>query len=238
MRGLLEEFSYSHNDKTNGLSPPIPIIGDPVNGTASLKNAINLYLRFCENIPPPFQILEGNPRETVQYAETVPAESELQEQHFIISEGETGHTYESIVGPYLNKAITITVQEPYVREYYQIQNFVRFCEAVVRLSSIRKISLVTKFDDNTQQQDVLNKLSGLQQSLRDKNVALNIQIKPSVHDREIRIDTQDGDRCSGWVIIIGRGLDFYQRPDDRFGIGVNDFSLRPCRETSVVILHA
>jgi hypothetical protein len=258
MRSLVEEFTYSRDDESNNIPPPILINGDPVTGTASLKYAIKLYLKFCIAIPPNIQNPPENPdeilvvirnrrventqapetHETIQGAETIPEESELHEQHFIISEGETGHTYESIIGPYLNKAITITVQEPYIREYYQIHNFVRFCETVVRLSSIQKISLITKFDDSTQQQDVLNKLSGFQQSLRDKNIGLDIKIKPYVHDREIRIDTQDGDRCSGWVIIIGRALDFYQRPDDRFGIGVNDFSLRPCRETSVVILHA
>ena len=49
--------------------------------------------------------------------------------------------------------------------------------------------------------------------------------------REIRIDT-------GWVIKIGRGLDFFQKPDSWYGIGSNDLSLRRCLETKVDIFRA
>ena len=50
----------------------------------------------------------------------------------------------------------------------------------------------------------------------------------SLHDREIRLD-------NGWVIKIGRGLDFYQPPKSWFDVGANDLSLRPCLETKVDI---
>jgi ATP-dependent Lon protease len=49
--------------------------------------------------------------------------------------------------------------------------------------------------------------------------------------REIRLD-------NGWCIKIGRGLDFYQKPDSWYAIGANDFSLRPCLETKVDIYLA
>ena len=54
------------------------------------------------------------------------------------------------------------------------------------------------------------------------------KINDKMHDREIRID-------NGWVVKIGRGLDFYQRPDSWFGIGATDYSLRKCLETKVDI---
>jgi hypothetical protein len=47
---------------------------------------------------------------------------------------------------------------------------------------------------------------------------------------EIRLD-------NGWCIKIGRGLDFYQHPLSRFGVGVNDLSLRKCLETKVDIFR-
>jgi ATP-dependent Lon protease len=40
---------------------------------------------------------------------------------------------------------------------------------------------------------------------------------------------------NGWVIKIGRGLDFYQRPTSWFEVGANDLSLRKCLETKVDI---
>jgi hypothetical protein len=58
-----------------------------------------------------------------------------QEQHFTIRYGETGHSFETIVGPYLAGAKEVIIEEPYVRITHQVQNLVRFCEAVVKLSS-------------------------------------------------------------------------------------------------------
>ena len=43
---------------------------------------------------------------------------------------------------------------------------------------------------------------------------------------------------NGWVIKIGRGLDFYQKPGSWFEVGSNDLSLRKCLETKVDIFRA
>jgi Phospholipase D-like domain at C-terminus of MIT len=42
---------------------------------------------------------------------------------------------------------------------------------------------------------------------------------------------------NGWIIKIGRGLNFYQRPNSRFEVGANDLSLRKCLETKVDIFR-
>jgi ATP-dependent Lon protease len=47
-------------------------------------------------------------------------------------------------------------------------------------------------------------------------------------DREVRMD-------NGWTVKIGRGLDFYQKPDGWFSIGASDLGLRKCLETKVDI---
>jgi ATP-dependent Lon protease len=152
------------------------------------------------------------------------------ERHFTIFYGDTGHSYESIIGPYLKGAKAVTIEDPYIRAPHQIQNFVRFCEAVVKHSAVRKIHLITGFDDDTPIAEVESKLQDLQQSLLEMDVVLGIDLNPNIHDREIRID-------NGWVVKIGRGLDFYQRPDSWFSIGANDLSLRKCLETKVDIFR-
>lgn len=150
------------------------------------------------------------------------------EQHFTILYGDTGHTYESIMGPYLKGAKAVQVEDPYIRLPHQIQNFVRFCEAVLKAGTVRKISLLTSFDDTTPLADMNDKLDQLRQSLLEQDVELEINVNPNLHDREIRLD-------NGWVIKIGRGLDFYQRPSSWFEIGAMDMSLRKCLETKVDI---
>ena len=152
------------------------------------------------------------------------------ERHFTILYGDTGYSYESIMAPYLVGAKAVMVEDPYVRMPHQIQNFVRFCEVVVKAATIKRILLVTSYDDNLQMMDVQNKLTELQQSLLELDIVLDVDLNPNLHDREIRLD-------NGWVIKIGRGLDFYQKPDGWFSIGANDLALRPCLETKVDIFR-
>ena len=156
---------------------------------------------------------------------------ELADQRFTIHYGDTGYSYESIVLPYLKGAKAIEIEDPYIRANHQIQNFVRFCEAAIKSATVRTITLTTSYDADTDVKNVSDRLAELQQSLLELDVALEVKINENLHDREIRIDT-------GWVIKIGRGLDFFQKPDSWYGIGSNDLSLRRCLETKVDIFRA
>ena len=80
------------------------------------------------------------------------------EQHFTIMYGASGYSYESIVGPYLQGAKAVTIEDPYIRLQHQIQNFVRFCETVVRAGSVRRITLITGHDERTPLAEMAEKL--------------------------------------------------------------------------------
>lgn len=162
--------------------------------------------------------------------EVAPTPMDLKEQHFTILYGDTGHSYESILGPYLQGAKAVVIEDPYIRLQHQIQNFVRFCETVLKAGTVKKIGLITGYDDKTQLADIAEKLDELKQSLLDLDVVLEVKLNPNIHDREIRLD-------NGWIIKIGRGLDFYQKPGGWFEVGVNDLSLRKCLETKVDIFQ-
>ena len=179
--------------------------------------------------------LESRPREPAPSADdqTVGAQiatHELKERHFTIMYGDTGHTYDSIIGPYLNGAKSVTIEDPYIRAPHQVSNFVRFCETLIKRSPIRTINLVTSFDEKTDLVDLKDKLDALKQSLLEIDVVLDVKLDERLHDREIRLG-------NGWVIKIGRGLDFYQKPDSWFSVGANDHSLRKCLETKVDIFR-
>lgn len=156
--------------------------------------------------------------------------TELKEQHFNILYGDTGYSYESILGPYLRGAKALVIEDPYIRLQHQLQNFVRFCETVLKAGTVKKISLVTGYDDKTQLAEIGEKLEELKQSLLELDVELEVKLNPNIHDREIRLD-------NGWIIKIGRGLDFYQKPGGWFEVGANDLSLRKCLETKVDIFR-
>lgn len=156
---------------------------------------------------------------------------ELIERHFTIMYGDVGYSYESIVGSYLRGARSVIIEDPYIRMPHQIQNFVRFCETMLKAGTIKKINLITGHDEKTQLVEMAEKLEELKQSLLELDVELDVKLNPNIHDREIRID-------NGWVIKIGRGLDFYQRPNGWFEVGAHDLSLRKCLETKVDIFKA
>jgi hypothetical protein len=153
------------------------------------------------------------------------------EQHFTILYGDTGYSYESIMGPYLQGAKAVVIEDPYIRLQHQIQNFVRFCETVLKAGTVKRITLITGHDDKTPLAEMAEKLEELKQSLLEVDVELEVKLNPNIHDREIRLD-------NGWTIKIGRGLDFYQKPSSWFEVGAHDLNLRKCLETKVDIFQA
>ncbi len=142
--------------------------------------------------------------------------------------GDTGHTYESLFGPYLRGAVRVELDEPYVRVTHQLANLVHFAELLARLGDCRELHMLT-CEAETEEQATKQKkaLDDLRWSLKDYGIAFDYEFRPTLHDREIRLS-------NGWVIRSGRGLDFYQRPENWFSIGANDLAYRPCLETTVV----
>lgn len=155
-------------------------------------------------------------------------EQTFKEQHFTIYYGDTGHTYETLFGDYLRGVKIIYVEDSYIRLPHQIQNFIRFCELVVKIGDANRIDLVTGYDNGEQKAEIMEKLEMLQASLKEQDVEFSFDFSDTIHDREIRLDT-------GWTIKIGRGFDFYQKPDNWFSIGSHDLASRPCLETKVDI---
>ena len=206
-------------------------------------------LNQAVDLPPPIVDAQPQPKDSqpspvaVEPSEVVPAPANtpqiapvaaqipmLKEQHFTILYGDSGYSYDSIMGHYLQGAKSVTIEDPYIRMQHQIQNFVRFCETILKATTIKKICLITGYDDKTQLTEIAEKMEELKQSLLELDVELEVKLNPNIHDREIRID-------NGWTVKIGRGLDFYQKPGGWFEVGANDMSLRKCLETKVDIFR-
>lgn len=157
-------------------------------------------------------------------------EDKVVEKCFEIRYGDTGYSYESIIGPYLKGVKSVEIDDPYIRSSHQVHNFVRLCEVFVKVPSIKKILLMTSYDEQTDVKEMSDRLGELKQSLLELDIALEVKVNENLHDCEIRLDND-------WIIKIGRGLDFYQKPELSFGIGNNDLALRKCLETKVDIFQ-
>lgn len=134
--------------------------------------------------------------------ESVNAEPAVQpqEQHFTIHYGATGYSYESIISPYLEGAKSIEIEDPYIRLTHQIQNFVRFCEAVIKTSTIKKIRLITSYDDDTDVKDMSDKLGELKQSLLEMDIELDLKVNEHIMTGKFALTMAGSSRLDGaWI---------------------------------------
>uniref|UniRef100_A0A673XGV0 MIT, microtubule interacting and transport, domain containing 1 n=1 Tax=Salmo trutta TaxID=8032 RepID=A0A673XGV0_SALTR len=155
-----------------------------------------------------------------------------------IAEDATGYSYEVLFRPYVTEGLTeVWVEDPYIRHIHQmiycrkLYNFLRFCEMLLKAScQVKRIHLLTSQEEGDYSSQQASALSELKQSLQSQDVCLDLQYS-TFHDREIRFD-------NGWIIKIGRGLDYFKKPKGRFSIGYCDYDLRQCQETTVDIFHS
>ncbi|XP_007521915.1 MIT domain-containing protein 1 isoform X2 [Erinaceus europaeus] len=149
-----------------------------------------------------------------------------------IEDNATGFSYESLFQEYLNETVTeVWIEDPYIRHTHQLYNFLRFCEMLIkRPCKVKTIHLLTSLDEGSGQYQQSSGLKEIKESLNNHGVLLKLEYSSSIHDREIRFN-------NGWIIKIGRGLDYFKKPQGRYSLGYCDFDLRPCYETTVDIFH-
>lgn len=143
-----------------------------------------------------------------------------------IAEGQTGISYEKLFTPYLKGAKQVKIVDPYIRFDYQITNFMNFCEALTPSQGNLGLELVTATDSKVNELELVQKLDELKNSLEQDHIILTYKFDSSKHDRWIETDT-------GWRILLGRGLDIFQKPEGRFTIGFVDQTRRKCKETTI-----
>ncbi|OWR43465.1 hypothetical protein KGM_205983 [Danaus plexippus plexippus] len=149
-----------------------------------------------------------------------------------IENNSTGHSYAALFGRFLDDEVEyVIVEDPYIRSFHQCQNFLRLCELLVRkCCNLRKIQLTTTKDDKSEGNQRMW-FSNLLHDLSQYKVHLIIKYSDTLHDRQIILS-------SGWIIKIGRGLDFFKAPENKFCLGMYDMDLRQCHETTVDIVHS
>ncbi len=88
-----------------------------------------------------------------------------------------------------------------------------------------KVDLVTGCEAY-QKNELSQKLDELKTGLSRDHIDFNYAFNENLHDRWIETDT-------GWRIILGRGLDIFQKPDDKFTLGFLDQTKRKCKATTI-----
>lgn len=149
-----------------------------------------------------------------------------------IEEDSTGNSYGHIFNHLLDPTLTkVEVDDPYIRSIHQIYNFLRFCELLCKSKAkVKTILLNTGQDDmESERTRQIQALTQIQSSLEQYNINLVVNFNKA-HDREIRFN-------NGWIIKIGRGLDYFKATPSKYSVGFCDYDLRKCYQTTVNIFN-
>jgi ATP-dependent Lon protease len=183
--------AYYHRQRKDETEPDeAPTDADPLGGGASIDT------RSIE------QATEPRP------------ESELFRGHREYQEGQRGVSYDALLVPYLCGASQITIVDPYVRMFHQARNLMELIEGIARAKDpadeVRvKLVTVENQEGPERAQRQLEYLLQIKKSAGVLGIVFDVElVEPTViHDRSITTET-------GWKILLGRGLDIFQRMND------------------------
>jgi ATP-dependent Lon protease len=137
-------------------------------------------------------------------------EIELKSGHREIQENQRGISYANLFGAYLRGASVITIQDPFLRLFHQLRNLSELLELIVVSKQPEEeisVRVVTGQDEESAEKQVED-LHRIAEYVRPYGIDLEWTFDDTIHDRSINTDT-------GWKIVLGRGLDIYQRFDSR-----------------------
>lgn len=159
----------------------------------------------------------------------IKVEKQLTEGTKQIRENQTKISYDKLFGAYLEGADEFTIQDPYIRLTHQIKNFLELC-VLIRKKNMGnqtiKIHLIT-WNDPEYMSQAESIFEELKESLEEVSIDLRIEFKESAHDRFISCN-------NGWKIILGRGLDIWQRTSGFLADTMQE--ARKCREFHVTVM--
>tara|TARA_R110002167_G_scaffold26873_1_gene92109 strand:- start:665 stop:2665 length:2001 start_codon:yes stop_codon:yes gene_type:complete len=147
-----------------------------------------------------------------------------------IKDNQTGISYKKLFANYLKGAANITLQDPYIRMYYQFNNLLEFC---VMLGNNKdpdqEINLeVVTWNHEEYMSDSIALFEELVPSVKGLGINLTYKMEQH-HDRYIASD-------NGWKINLGRGLDIFEKTEGRFNVAELDQNRRKCKECHITYL--
>jgi len=157
-------------------------------------------------------------------------------EHREIHENQKGISYRNLFEAHLKGATEITLEDAYIRKGHQFRNLMEFLEMIYHLVPTGeeiKVHLITVQDEDlyireSQEDD----LAEIEKKFENSPVRFSYEIvsKEQSHDRSISTNT-------GWKIILGRGIDIYQKFDwDKFTLAAKIQEERQCKKFGLTYL--
>lgn len=152
----------------------------------------------------------------------------LTEGHKIIRDNQSGISYERLFGPYLEGAKQITLTDPFFRLSHQFRNLMEFSKLVATTKDPLEdveLHVVTKNNDEATP-EIKKVFRTMAESLESIGIIFTFEFVDEIHDRSIVID-------NSWKIILGRGLDIFQKTNGWLDIAEFYQEKRLCKATEI-----
>jgi ATP-dependent Lon protease len=193
------------------------------------------------------EMLEYGPQKTTQKSEFPDSESEaqnkegegdakpldLKEGQKIIRDNQKGISYDNLFGAYLLGATNIKVTDPYVRHPYQMRNFMEFSKLISEKKAPEeevRLHLITASDEEYQL-GAEETFQQMKDSLATVGILFTFEFDGNIHDRSIEMN-------NGWKIILGRGLDIWQKTGGWYDINEYVQEKRLCKQCEITFIKS
>jgi ATP-dependent Lon protease len=213
MDDTFEEVVFGYTDKQTGKKETVD----------TLEN-----IEFGVELTP----VQDSKPEVEQLASQKPSSS-LKAGQVVIRENQVDISYDKLFSSYLSGAKKIQIEDPYIRLPYQMNLLLEFCSMLIQNKSVEdeiNLHLVTWNEPDDMLQESTDSLTEIATSLFDSGIHLTFEFNPNIHDRFIKSDT-------GWKIVLGRGLDIFQRPEGRFNIAAFQQEQRQCKSCEITFVE-
>ena len=216
-----EPVNFEYTIKSSGIKVS-PETLEKLNYQTEIKAK---QLEITENI-----VIE-NTNEVQNKNVTETTKIQLTPHQTIIKDNQTGISYKNLFATYLKGANKITIQDPYIRLPYQFKNLLEFC---VMLSSNKELEEEIDLEIvtwNTEEylQDSTTYLEEIQESVQEIGIHLSYRFE-NLHDRSIIADNR-------WKITLGRGLDIFEKSENRFSVADIEQTRRKCKSCEITYLR-
>jgi ATP-dependent Lon protease len=151
----------------------------------------------------------------------------------IVRDNQTGISYDNLLGSYLIGATTIEITDPYIRLPYQLRNFMEFTKLISEKKDPEtevKLNLITSNNEDyiDGAKDAFEQMT---YSLESIGINFSYVFDDNIHDRSIVLD-------NGWKIVLGRGLDIWQKTGGWYDVNEYIQEKRLCKACEITFIRS
>ncbi|MBB6610492.1 BREX system Lon protease-like protein BrxL [Pontibacter sp. Tf4] len=217
MDETFEKVDFSYTDKATGTKKEVQTL------------EIIEYGAKDKAPEPAFEVAPESATVVATKPEVKEAEPEAGQK--IIRDNQTGVSYEKLFGRHLAGATDIKLIDPYIRLPYQLRNFMEFTALVAKVKEEGqevKLYLVTSNNEDYLE-NAKEAFKEIIDSLEPSGIFFSFEFDENIHDRSIELN-------NGWKIVLGRGLDIFQKTNGRCDIAEYCQEKRLCKACEITYL--